>query len=96
MQIVRMHLKIILMCFLAGCNVTVNQNERLPLELPEPPEVKMRTVNWEVHDSKICLSPEAYSNLSLNTEDIKAFIVYQNKTIKMYKDFYESDKKEKR
>lgn len=71
------------------------QNERLNLVLPDPPEVKMRQINWEVQDSKICLSPEAYSNLSLNTEDIKAFVVYQNKLIKMYRQFYEADTQSK-
>lgn len=90
-----MQIKYILILFLSGCNATVVQSERLPLGLPDPPEVKMRPVNWEVQDTKICLSPEAYSNLSLNTEDIKAFVVYQNKTIKMYKQFYEADKAKK-
>lgn len=33
-----------------------------------------------------------YSNLSLNTEDIKALIEYQNEVIKMYKDYYEPNK----
>lgn len=83
-------LGVFLMVFLGGCNSVPVTQEHLELALPEAPEVKMRSVNWEVQDSRICLSPENYSNLSLNTEDIKGFIVYQNKVIKMYKDFYES------
>lgn len=73
--------------FLLGCNSTQNVN-RLPLQIPDSPEIKMRTVNWEIQDSKICLSPEMYSNLSLNTQDIMGLIQYQNKVIEMYKDYY--------
>ena len=72
-----------------GCSTqTQIQNERPPLVLPESPEVKMRPVQWEIKNSMICLSPEQYSNLSLNTDDIKNFIIIQNKIIKIYKDYY--------
>ena len=67
------------------------QNEKPPLVLPESPEVKMRPVKWEIKNSMICLSPEQYSNLSLNTDDIKNFIIIQNKIIKIYKDYYKND-----
>lgn len=72
-----------------GCSTQSQiQNERPPLVLPKSPEVKMRPVQWEIKNSMICLSPEQYSNLSLNTDDIKNFIIIQNKIIKIYKDYY--------
>lgn len=72
-----------------GCSTQSQiQNERPLLVLPESPEVKMRPVQWEIKNSMICLSPEQYSNLSLNTDDIKNFIIIQNKIIKIYKDYY--------
>ena len=74
-----------------GCSQTQIQNERPPLVLPESPEVKMRPVKWEIKNSMICLSPEQYSNLSLNTDDIKNFIIIQNKIIEMYKYYYKND-----
>ena len=75
-----------------GCSTqTQIQNERPPLVLPESPEVKMRPVQWEIKNSMICLSPEQYSNLSLNTDDIKNFIIIQNKIIEIYKDYYKND-----
>lgn len=74
-----------------GCSSqTQIQNERPPLVLPESPEVKMRPVKWEIKNSMICLSPEQYSNLSLNTDDIKNFIIIQNKIIEIYKDYYDA------
>lgn len=73
-----------------GCSTqSPIQNERPPLVLPKSPEVKMRPVQWEIKNSMICLSPEQYSNLSLNTDDIKNFIIIQNKIIKIYKDYYD-------
>lgn len=73
-----------------GCSTqTQIQNEKPTLILPESPEVKMRPVQWEIKNSMICLSPEQYSNLSLNTDDIKNFIIIQNKIIKIYKDYYD-------
>jgi len=84
---------VILLFVLTGCNSTVVHEERLPLEIPQAPELKMRPVNWEIYDSKICLEPTEYSNLSLNTEDIKGFIQYQNKVLEMYKNYYKNDSK---
>lgn len=73
-----------------GCSTQSHiQNERTPLVLPKSPEVKMRPVQWEIKNSMLCLSPEQYSNLSLNTDDIKNFIIIQNKIIKIYKDYYD-------
>ena len=66
-------------------------SEKLPLAVPASPEVRMREVKWSVTDSSICLTPEMYSNLSLNTEDVKALIEYQNEVIKMYKEYYEPE-----
>lgn len=75
-----------------GCSTqTQIQTEKPTLVLPESPEVKMRPVQWEIKNSMICLSPEQYSNLSLNTDDIKNFIIIQNKIIEMYKDYYKND-----
>lgn len=75
-----------------GCSSkTQIQNEKPTLILPESPEVKMRPVQWEIKNSMICLSPEQYSNLSLNTDDIKNFIIIQNKIIEIYKDYYKND-----
>lgn len=73
---------------LTGCSVNTQEQKRPDLVLPESPEVKMRPVKWGINDSKICLSPEQYSNLSLNTDDIKNFIIFQNKVIKIYKEYY--------
>lgn len=79
-----------------GCSTQSQiQNERPPLVLPESPEVKMRPVKWEIKNSMICLSPEQYSNLSLNTDDIKNFIIIQNKIIEIYKDYYINNKNSK-
>ena len=79
-----------------GCSTQSQiQNERPPLVLPESPEVKMRPVQWEIKNSMICLSPEQYSNLSLNTDDIKNFIIIQNKIIEIYKDYYINNKNSK-
>ena len=76
-----------------GCSTqTQIQNERPPLVLPKSPEVKMRPVQWEIKNSMICLSPEQYSNLSLNTDDIKNFIIIQNKIIEIYKEYYINNK----
>ena len=55
----------------------------------------MRPVHWEIKNSMICLSPEQYSNLSLNTDDIKNFIIIQNKIIEIYKDYYINNKNSK-
>lgn len=75
-----------------GCSTQTHiQNERPTLILPKSPEVKMRPVQWEIKNSMICLSPEQYSNLSLNTDDIKNFIIIQNKIIEMYKYYYKND-----
>lgn len=80
-----------------GCSTQSQiQNERPPLVLPESPEVKMRPVQWEIKNSMICLSPEQYSNLSLNTDDIKNFIIIQNKIIEIYKDYYINNKNSKK
>lgn len=79
-----------------GCSSqTQIQTERPPLVLPKSPEVKMRPVQWEIKNSMICLSPEQYSNLSLNTDDIKNFIIIQNKIIEIYKDYYINNKNSK-
>lgn len=79
-----------------GCSTQSQiQNERPPLVLPKSPEVKMRPVKWEIKNSMICLSPEQYSNLSLNTDDIKNFIIIQNKIIEIYKDYYINNKNSK-
>ena len=79
-----------------GCSSqTQIQNERPTLILPKSPEVKMRPVQWEIKNSMICLSPEQYSNLSLNTDDIKNFIIIQNKIIEIYKDYYINNKNSK-
>ena len=80
-----------------GCTQTRDQiqNEKPTLILPETPEVKMRPVQWEIKNSMICLSPEQYSNLSLNTDDIKNFIIIQNKIIEIYKDYYINNKNSK-
>lgn len=76
-----------------GCSTQSQiQNERPPLVLPKSPEVKMRPVQWEIKNSMICLSPEQYSNLSLNTDDIKNFIIIQNKIIEIYKEYYINNK----
>ena len=59
------------------------------LDLPDPPELKMRDIKWEIYfkdDTKMCLSPQAYSNLSLNMQDLKLYMIYQNKIIKIYKE----------
>ena len=73
----------------SGCTSTQSlSDERPTLVLPESPEIKMRPVQWEIKNSMICLSPEQYSNLSLNTDDIKNFIIIQNKIIKIYKEYY--------
>lgn len=80
-----------------GCSTQSQiQNERPPLVLPKSPEVKMRPVQWEIKNSMICLSPEQYSNLSLNTDDIKNFIIIQNKIIEIYKDYYINNKNSKK
>ena len=79
-----------------GCSTQSQiQNEKPPLVLPESPEVKMRPVKWEIKNSMICLSPEQYSNLSLNTDDIKNFIIIQNKIIEIYRDYYINNKNSK-
>jgi hypothetical protein len=74
--------KFLFLLFLCGCQV---QNESTQIDLPEPPELKMRPIEWNVNGGDICLSPENYSNLSLNINDLKGFIIYQNKVIKIYK-----------
>lgn len=79
-----------------GCSTQTHiQNEKPTLVLPKSPEVKMRPVQWEIKNSMICLSPEQYSNLSLNTDDIKNFIIIQNKIIEIYKDYYINNKNSK-
>lgn len=79
-----------------GCSTQSHiQGEKPTLILPETPEVKMRPVQWEIKNSMICLSPEQYSNLSLNTDDIKNFIIIQNKIIEIYKDYYINNKNSK-
>lgn len=82
------YLIIILSFLMVACNTTTVTQERLPLEIPSAPELKMRPVKWEIHDSMICLRPDQYSNLSLNAEDIKSFIQYQNKVIDIYNEYY--------
>lgn len=80
-----------------GCSTQSHiQTEKPPLVLPKSPEVKMRPVQWEIKNSMICLSPEQYSNLSLNTDDIKNFIIIQNKIIEIYKDYYINNKNSKK
>ena len=74
-----------------GCTQTQIQTEKPTLILPKSPEVKMRPVKWEIKNSMICLSPEQYSNLSLNTDDIKNFMIIQNKIIEIYKNYYKND-----
>ena len=86
---------ILLVPVCTGCTQTQIQNERPTLILPKSPEVKMRPVKWEIKNSMICLSPEQYSNLSLNTDDIKNFIIIQNKIIEIYKDYYINNKNSK-
>lgn len=84
-------LRYVLLSFIiAGCSLTQvpGETQHLELTLPDAPEMKMRPVNWEIRDSKICLSPENYSNLSLNTEDIKAFVIYQNQVINIMKEYH--------
>lgn len=70
---------------LSACQV----QQPVTLDLPNPPELKMRIVEWKIlSDDKnayMCLTPESYSNLALNMQDLKVFIQYQNKIIKIYK-----------
>ena len=72
---------------LSACQI--NNTEQANLDLPDAPELKMRTVEWyTITDDKnayMCLTPENYSNLALNMQDLKVFIIYQNKIIKIYK-----------
>lgn len=74
--------KFLFLLLLCGCQV---QNEEPKIDLPDPPELKMRPIEWNANNGDICLSPENYSNLSLNINDLKGFIIYQNKVIKIYK-----------
>lgn len=74
--------KFLFLLLLCGCQV---QNGEPKIDLPDPPELKMRPIEWNVNNGDICLSPENYSNLSLNINDLKGFIIYQNKVIKIYK-----------
>ena len=80
----KINILIIIMVFLCAC-----QTNTVTLDLPDPPEIKMRTVEWyTMTDDKnayMCLTPESYSNLALNMQDLKVFIIYQNKIIKIYK-----------
>ncbi len=77
---------LILGVLLTGCQATPEPTE---INLPEAPVLKMRPVKWKVisHEGEgyMCLRPDGYSNLSLNTNDVKAFIIYQNKVIQIYK-----------
>lgn len=72
---------------LTGCIQT--QHVLNELQLPDPPELKMRDIKWDVYyidnQTKMCLSPQYYSNLSLNMQDVQVFMVYQNKIIRIYK-----------
>jgi len=83
-------LKYILMCLICiTITSCVTRTLETSFDLPDAPELKMRDVKWEVYlvddNSKICLSPQAYSNLSLNMQDLKVYMIYQNKIIKIYK-----------
>lgn len=72
---------------MAGCALTAKVDD---LNLPNPPELKMRDVKWDVlyydDEAKMCLSPRYYSNLSMNMHDVQVYMVYQNKIIKIYKE----------
>lgn len=77
----------LLSIILTSCVSTPKVEE---LNLPNPPELKMRDVKWDVYyidnQTKMCLSPQYYSNLSLNMQDVQVFMVYQNKVIRIYKE----------
>ena len=72
--------------FMCGCNTTHN----VPVDVAKAPKVVMRDVKWEViHDNdktSICLDPHSYSNMVLNMEDLKLYIIYQNKVIRILKE----------
>ena len=76
---------------LSSCSVKIH-TDKLELNLPDPPVLKMRDVEWEVlylnDTTKMCLTPQGYSNLSLNAQDLKVYIIYQNKIVKMYEAYY--------
>lgn len=84
---VKILINLISIICLCGCVQTQRIED---FELPNAPELKMREVKWEVlfkdNETKMCLSPQYYSNLSLNTQDIQVFMIYQNKIIKIYKE----------
>ena len=71
---------------LSACQV----QQPVTLDLPNPPDLKMRIVEWKIlsdeESAYMCLTPENYSNLSLNMNDLKVFIIYQNKLIKIYRE----------
>lgn len=77
---------------LTGCVSTSNVDVTPYIELPPPPKVKMRDVTWNVinvnenADTYMCLDPHNYSNMSLNMNDIKLFMIYQTKMIKIMKE----------
>ena len=63
------------------------------VDVPNPPEVKMRDVKWEVVnidsskgvDTYMCLDPHSYTNMSLNVRDLELYMIYQNKILKFKK-----------
>lgn len=91
MKIVR----ISILFMLCGCVRTHYTDD---IVVPKPPELHMRDVQWEVisvktinTDSKsyMCLDSHNYTNLSLNVQDLKLYMIYQNKVIELKGRYYE-------
>lgn len=75
---------------LVVCGCSARSSENVPVDVSKAPKVVMRDVKWDVinRDGKtsICLDPHSYSNMTLNMEDLKLYIIYQNKVIHILRD----------
>lgn len=74
--------------FITACSTS---NISYDIDVPKAPAVKMRDVTWEVINvesdndikSYMCLDPHSYSNMSMNVQDLKLYMIYQNKILKL-------------
>lgn len=74
--------------FITACTTS---NISYDIDVPKAPAVKMRDVTWEVINvesdngikSYMCLDPHSYSNMSMNVQDLKLYMIYQNKILRL-------------
>ncbi len=68
------------------------QENKLPLDLKDPPPIKLHDVEWRVINTDTtyyCLNTDSYQKLSLNLMILQKYMIEQKAIINAYRSYYE-------